>query len=919
MKKLLLSAYFTLFTIILSAQITTGDMAFIAFNADADDDFAMVTFVDIPANTTIYFTDSEWNGTAFGTDENDFSWDSGDAIIPAGTVITFNTISATASVSFGSITGTPGGVSGSGEAIFAFLGTAPRTPTTFIAAVANSSSAYGDLTGTGLTEGSTAITYNSGTDIAAYKGVRTGLSTSSYLTALNDLSNYDLQDGSGDQSNDGTAPDLPFDTTSFVVASDITLPEVNFKNSVYSISESETSINVVIETSSVSTVDVMVDIKLVTDLLTATETSDFTFTNQTITIPANSSDPIEINIPIVNDTDAEADELFILEISNPVNATLGNTTITGVSILDNDVVLPTDTNTLGVSYQTSYLVDADGSAEISAFASDVKRLYVLNSVGKKVNILDFSDITSISTISTIDLSAYGSEGPTSIAVNGDFVVAAVSNGADSNGVIVFMDKDGSNQTSITVGNLPDNVSFTPDGTKVVVANEGQPNSDYSIDPEGSISVINVTAGFGNVTQSDVVNINFNAFDADITTMKAAGIRIFGPGSSVSQDLEPEYIAFSDDSKTAWVSLQENNAIATINLTTNTVTNIFPLGLKDHSLSGNTLDASDEIDFIFHANWPIKGMYMPDAIASYTINGTTYLVTANEGDAREYDTFEEEIKISKSAYKLDPTVFPNAEYLKLESNLGELTVTNQDGDLDGDGDFDEIHVFGARSFSIWNTTTETIVYDSGDDFERITAADPTYASLFNASNSNNNFKNRSDNKGPEPEGVTVAEIDGKFYAFVTLERVGGFMTYDITDPENPVFEKYINNRTLGDDEGGDLGPEGIIYISPTDSPNGKGLIVLSNEVSSTVSVYSLDNVLSTDNFSLTDDEITMYPNPAKSNQIVYLSKKSDVVLFDIQGRKVLENKNTNSIKIPNLSTGTYILKINGHNSKKIIID
>ncbi|WP_405605559.1 choice-of-anchor I family protein [Polaribacter sp. Asnod1-A03] len=1189
MKKTLLSIYFTLFTIILSAQISTGDMAFIAFNADADDDFAMVTFVEIPANTTIYFTDSEWNGTSFGDDENDFSWNSGDNAIAAGTVITFNTISADVpSVSIGAITGEPGGASATAEAIFAFLGTAPRTPTTFIAAVANSSSAYGDLTGTGLTDGSTAITYPSSTDIAQYKGLKTGLDANGYLAALNDMDNYDLQSGSGDQSADDQAPDLPFNTTSFVISTnDVTAPSISnaiatsqntievifseevtqvsaenisnyvldnsltistisydnstktatithsgftvgtaytisvsnvidladntqetaftsgtlfynnttsgliiteimynapsddsdalefleiynnsddaielggiqvldegdfiftfpqqtlaskeivllatdkttadafygetfldmpqeisnalgnggelikiinsdaitifefeyddkdngwstaadgdgpslellnpnedvndgnnwiasvnlageslgenvyaspgsftaittvtpnlgFEDTVYNVSEDNESVTVTLEISEATTSDVTVDVSLVSSLLTATVDSDFTFTSQTATIPAGSTST-DISINITDDTEAEADEMFILEISNPTNAVLNEDLTAGVYILDNDTTIPTATDNLGISFLTSYLVDASGSAEISAFASDVNRLYVLNSIAKKVNVLDFSNPNNITEIKSIDLSAYGTEGPTSVATYGDFVVAAVSNGPDTNGVVIFMDKNGENISSVTVGNLPDNASFTPDGTKVVVANEGQPNSDYSIDPEGSISVIDVTAGFGNITQSDVTNINFNAFDANIDDLKSSGIRIFGPGSSVSQDLEPEYITYSDDSNTAWVSLQENNAIAEIDLTSNTITSVFPLGLKDHSLANNTIDTSNDTDFVFHANWPIKGMFMPDAIASYTVNGTTYIVTANEGDAREYDALEEEVSVGDSDYELDAIVFPNAAFLKLDSNLGKLSITNQSGDIDGDGDFDEIHVFGARSFSIFNATTKALVYDSGDDFERITANDPTYASLFNASNSNNTLKNRSDNKGPEPEGVTVATINDKIYAFITLERVGGFMTYDITDPTNPIFEKYINNRVLDEDEGGDLGPEGVIYINANNSPTATGLIVLSNEVSSTVSVYSLDNdVLSNDDFSTIEESISMYPNPAKVNQTVYFNEKVNLILFDIQGRKILEKTDTKSVKIPNLSKGTYIFKINNTISKKIIV-
>ena len=461
------------------------------------------------------------------------------------------------------------------------------------------------------------------------------------------------------------------------------------------------------------------------------------------------------------------------------------------------------------------------------------------------------------------------------------------------------------------------VGFTPDGTKLLVANEGQPNDDYSVDPEGSISVIDVTGGLGNISQTNVTQINFNSFDTQIETLKTNGVRIFGPNASVSQDLEPEYITFSNDSQTAYVTLQENNAVGVIDLATNTITAILPLGLKNHALAGNTLDTSDKTDFVFLSNWPVKGMYMPDAMASYEVAGTTYLVTANEGDAREYDTFEEEVNVSD--LNLDPTIFPNAEFLQLESNLGRLTATNANGDLDNDGDFDEIHVFGSRSFSIWNATTGALVYDSADDFERITANDAIYGSLFNVSNSNNNFKNRSDNKGPEPEGVTVTEIDGQFYAFITLERVGGFMTYNITDPANPVFEKYMNNRDLGDDEGGDLAPEGIIYVTPENSPNDTGLVIMANEVSSTLSFYALNaTTLSTDEFTLQSESLKMYPNPSKSNQTVYFNKTVSVTLFDLQGREIAFKENTMDFKLPSLTFGSYILKTKDGETIKILI-
>ena len=1172
----------------LHAQINTGDMAFIGMNADGDDDFALVTFVDIPTNTTIHFADKEWTGTEFNSGEAAYSWLSGDMLISAGSIITFNTISEIPAVNYGTIDGEPGGLSSGSEAIFAYLGTDVETPTTFIAAVANAAGAFGELTNTGLTPGLTAITYSpDGVDIAVYNGPKSGLDSNGYLIALNDMSNYDVQDTDEDDHNDGIAPDSSFDTTAFAVSTeDVTAPSVvnivsidnvttnvifsetitkvtaetlsnynftpalnisnisydeasntvtlthdafndglaytltianaedlngnvqssdytsdslfyntitegliiteimynapsddsdalefleiynttdeaiqlggiqvkdesnfiftfpemsvaskmtvllatdkatadafygvsfldmpqgisnalgnggevleilntqgetiftmeysddepwpttadgdgpslellnpngdfnegtnwvaatneigeslgskvyatpgtfsaitnvtpqlSFTTSIYNLSEDASEVKIELELSTPSTEVVTFNVDLVSELITASPGTDFTFDSQVVSIPANTT-TFELTIPLTDDATVETDELFILKISNPTNATLGAYETTGVYIIDNDQVLDVPNDPLNITFKTSYLVDAAGSAEISAYDAETKRLFVLNSIGKTIEILDFSNPENLSTIKTIDLSTYGTEGPTSVAVYNGLVTASVSNGPEDDGVVLFMDTNGDNISMVTVGNLPDNVSFTPDGTKILTANEGQPNSDYSIDPEGTISIITATAGLGNITQADVTTINFNAFDAQLTELTASGVRITGPNATVSQDLEPEYITYSDNSTKAWVSLQENNALAVIDLESNTITDILPLGLKDFSLTENTFDASDETDFIFMANWPVKGMYMPDAIAYYELNGIGYVVTANEGDAREYDAFEEEAKVGDSDYVLDPIAFPNADLLKLEENLGRLAIANSTGDKDNDGDFDEIHMYGSRSFSIRNATTGALVYDSADDFERITAADPTYGELFNVSNSNNNFKNRSDNKGPEPEGVTVSKIGDKFYAFITLERVGGFMTYDITDPTNPTFIKYMNNRTLGDDEGGDLAPEGIIYIAPEDNTLGTGLVVIANEVSSTISVYSLDNItLSVGEIEKESEAFKLYPNPVTSANTIYFNKQVNVTLYDLQGRLVISKENINTLNIPDVATGTYILKTDNGDVKKVII-
>lgn len=291
-----------------------------------------------------------------------------------------------------------------------------------------------------------------------------------------------------------------------------------------------------------------------------------------------------------------------------------------------------------------------------------------------------------------------------------------------------------------------------------------------------------------------------------------------------------------------------NGDGTFSLNDNYIPEPVTLGILQ--VQSNGLDSSDRDSLINIQNHPIFGMYQPDSIASYTVGGETYYVTANEGDSRvrptadgilpgfnEGEIYNEEVRVKDIV--LDPTAFPNFEELQKNANLGRLTVTNTLGDTDGDGDFDQLYAFGARSFSIWDSNGN-LVFDSGDDLERITAqAFPNY---FNASNANNDFDNRSDNKGPEPEGVTVGTIKGKTYAFVGLERIGGVMVYNITNPETPEFIQYINTRDFEQDPETNLtdsGPEGLTFISAKDSPNGNPLLVVSNEISNTTNIFEIE--------------------------------------------------------------------------------
>ena len=510
----------------------------------------------------------------------------------------------------------------------------------------------------------------------------------------------------------------------------------------------------------------------------------------------------------------------------------------------------------------------ESAAEIVAYDRRNRRLFVVNANDTTVDVLDISDVSAPSLISTIDATLEGAAA-NSLAVNGTLLAVAIeANTKTDNGKVVFYDTTSlAKLGEVAVGALPDMVTFTPDGNNFIVANEGEPNDDYSVDPEGSVSIIDVSTGIANAT---VNTASFTSFNGQVAALRNAGVRIFGPGASVAQDLEPEYIAVSADSSTAFVALQENNALAVVNINNATVTDVLPLGFKDHNVFGNELDVSNRDDRINIRNWPTLGMYQPDTIAAYSFNGDTFIVTANEGDARDYDTWTEEFRVKDLTLSGD---LANDTSLQDDENLGRLRVTSTLGisngcnasqlptalgDLNGDTatdvddvvfqveencEYDTLYSYGARSFSIWNAQGE-LVFDSGNDFERITAA--RIPADFNSNNDeNDSFDSRSDDKGPEPEALALGQINGQTYAFIGLERVGGIMVYNISNPQAPQFVQYITTRDFSGvaDLGtaGDLAPEGFAFIKASDSPNGKPLLAVGNEVSGTTTLFQIDVV------------------------------------------------------------------------------
>ena len=590
---------------------------------------------------------------------------------------------------------------------------------------------------------------------------------------------------------------------------------------------------------------------------------------------------------------------------------------------DNDApeVVTPDSITLNYLGRYSANIFGASAAEIPAFDPVNQRIFIVNAQKGAVDVLNAADPANPVLLQELTVESI-TEGAVvnSIAYKGGYLAVAVEAPTKTdNGWVALFDATSLEMLGYEqVGAQPDMVTFTPDGQYVLTANEGEPSTDYQIDPVGSISILGVSEG----QLVEVRTAGFSAFNTQADALRSAGVRIYGPNASVEQDLEPEYIAISSDSGTAWVSLQENNALAKVDIATATVTDILPLGYKDHGTAGNGLDVSDSDDAINIDTWPgVLGMYQPDSIAAYEVDGETLLVTANEGDSRAWGEddqaywdgdaskgFVEEFRVKHLVHVsgfdrragddlppqlrdlaagalLNPTTFAycgataaDPGDCRADENLGRLTVAWTDGyrkDANGDpvlfdasgnqnlaGDrlmYDNLYAYGARSFSIRDGEGQ-LVWDSGDQLEQYFASDACMlganrtipcSDYFNATHDEGDtFDNRSDNKGPEPEGVTVGQLGNKTFAFIGLERIGGVMAWDITDPTAPVLVDYLNTRedwTTEDPStvlatAGDLGPEGLVFIAPEDSPNGEALLVIGNEVSGTTAVYQFNQIV-----------------------------------------------------------------------------
>jgi hypothetical protein len=476
---------------------------------------------------------------------------------------------------------------------------------------------------------------------------------------------------------------------------------------------------------------------------------------------------------------------------------------------------------------------ANHAGEICAVDPVSGRCFVTNPSGAALDVYSMSATGGLTHVTSIALSGP----PNSVAVKNGLVAVAVEGATgQSPGAVQFFDAatGATNGLAVAVGAMPDMVAFTPDGLKVLTADEGEADLATGLNnPEGSISIVDVAS-------RTAMTASFAPWNGQKAALKALGVRISDRnGVTLAQDLEPEYLTIDSAGSTAYVTMQEANAIAVVDIATATVTAIHPLGVKDHDLPGNEFDPSNQDGIVGNfQNFPVHGLYMPDAICSFTIGGVTYLATANEGDSRaDFAGWDDETRGASvdTDFVLDAedptpeTGLYTLAQLNANAVLGRLNFVTSDydlarGDTDGEGDVDQLYSFGARSFTIW-TTAGVKVFDSGAQIEQ---------AMFTRGLLDDS---RSDDKGPEPESVTFGVVDGVPVLFVGLERSNAVMLYDVGNPAAPVLLDVINVQA---ESGlGSTAPEGLHFVAANETATGRALLAVSCEGNGTLSLFAID--------------------------------------------------------------------------------
>jgi hypothetical protein len=505
--------------------------------------------------------------------------------------------------------------------------------------------------------------------------------------------------------------------------------------------------------------------------------------------------------------------------------------------------------------------DGEGSHEIVTYHAGSKRIFATNGVKNSIDIFDISDVANPKKVSSVSLAPYGND-VTSVAAGKDVVVAAVlvtetfsATGVPTtpNGKIVVFDTNGKVLSSADIlGVLPDAVTFAPNGTTALVAIEAslvcakdnpatpeKEETDYTkaSDPVGGVSVVDLSNPATPV-------VKFAGFDQfNVAAMKAKGIAVSSVVNNVSKDFEPEFVT-AVDNKTAYVTIQEANAIGKLNIETATfedVTRAF-----ESNLSYVARDTSDRDSGAGPRSYRnVVGASQPDAIAGFKYGAGNYFITANEGDAREYTCLNDDLRAA--SLKVDTRRFPNWSTLSGSAELGRAKVNPTMGDKDGDGDIDTIHLRGSYSMTMYRNGMP--IWDSGELLDQIQikafgVANINGSHSYSKDKSTMNYvgQDRSDDKGAEPEGVALGMVGDRRIAILGLERMTALAIFDITQPRMPVFQEWLQMLPTTATPAKDVkhwSPEGIVFVPADKSPSGKALVITSYELSGSISIHQIE--------------------------------------------------------------------------------
>lgn len=502
-----------------------------------------------------------------------------------------------------------------------------------------------------------------------------------------------------------------------------------------------------------------------------------------------------------------------------------------------------------------------GGAEISSYHKTSQQVYVTNGIENRIDVVSISDPENPTLVRSVSMAPYG-DGITSVAA-GKYVIAVAvtkratyaADGTPSlhNGRLVVMYPSGAIINDIDLGSAqPDSVTFTPDGMTALVAMEGEPicaldnfattvdeSLDYKFaaDPLGGVAVVDLSNPRSAVSKL----AQFSGFRT--SDFRKAGLVISKTSTSAKFDFEPEFVSAASND-VAYVTIQEANGIAQLDVKNAKFTRIFSAGTTD--LSETAFDLSDKDKGVGPQKFNnAYALAMPDAIAAYTSGGDNYFVTANEGDDRaDWSCFAAIDDARVKDLEVDTSVITDWETIKADDKLGRAKVNPNIGDSNGDGLYEKIFLLSNRSFSIYKNNKR--IYDSKDLIEQL------QIEKFGLDNINGQWdtetgeylpQNRADDKGAEAEGVAVGMVGDRRVAVIGMERMSALLFVDITTPTAPTvisWEQVLPLETVDPKQSGLMwSPEGIYFIDAADSPNGKPLVITSYEVSGTVSIHQIE--------------------------------------------------------------------------------